>query len=146
MTSFFQTLLVSLAFGMTSCSIAMADNTGANGAAVSEMPQLARADYRACLKDAAGRVEQASCIKQEQAFQDEQMISAYQRLSQTMTEEQRSALDRSQEAWKAFIHADARLGVALLDPAGLDLSVADNAILLTIQRRLMLERLIALTQ
>jgi hypothetical protein len=36
--------------------------------------------------------------------------------------------------------------VALLDPAGLDLSVSDNSILLTMQRRQMLEHLVSLTQ
>ena len=42
--------------------------------------------------------------------------------------------------------AVAALGVALLDPAGLDLSVTDNTILLTAQRRQMLEHLISLTR
>jgi uncharacterized protein YecT (DUF1311 family) len=144
MTSTIHAMLIALAMGISGCSIAIADT--ASGSEAPNVTDLARPAYKACLKNAKGRVEQGPCITQEQTYQDEQLATTYQHLSKAMTAEQRSALEQSQSAWKAFRQVDARLGVALLDPAGLDLSVSDNTILLTIQRRQMLEHLIRLTQ
>ena len=144
MTSAFKPLLLTLALGLAGCSTAIAQTPGE--AATAKLTDLARPAYKTCLKAAKGRAEQSACMKQEQAFQDEQLAQTYQRLSKAMTAEQRGALEQSQSAWKAFTQADARLGVALLDPAGLDLSVSDNSILLTMQRRQMLEHLVSLTQ
>ena len=144
MTPDFQPILLSLALGLAGCSTAIAETPGE--AAAPKLTDLVRPAYRACLKAAKSRAEQSACMAQEQAFQDEQLSQTHQRLSKAMTAEQRRALEQSQSAWKAFTQADARLGVGLLDPAGLDLSVSDNAILLTIQRRQMLEHLVSLTQ
>ena len=144
MTPSLNALFIALAFGISGCSTAIADT--ASGSGMASVNDLVRPAYKACLKNARGRVEQAPCMAEEQAFQDQQLQHAYQILAKAMTAAQRSALEQSQTAWKASTQADTRLGVALLDPAGLDLSVTDNTILLTAQRRQMLEHLISLTR
>lgn len=145
MNTALHSLVIALVLGTTGCSTAIADTaTTSGGSDTPKVTTLARPAYQACMKGAKSRVEQAPCMANEQAFQDAQLDKAYERLSQTMTAEQRNALTQSQNAWQAFKQADTRLGVSLLDPAGLDLSVSDNTILLTIQRRQMIEHLIDL--
>jgi uncharacterized protein YecT (DUF1311 family) len=134
-------LLVIAAAG---CSTAKADAKDTTQVSTPGITELRRPAYRACMAKAGGRVEQAPCIAQEQAFQLGQMQRAYEALATTLDTAQKAALAQSQSAWRALQMADSQFGVALLDPLGMDLSVSDNDILLTIQRRQMLEHLLKL--
>ncbi|MGB4882783.1 MAG: lysozyme inhibitor LprI family protein [Neisseria sp.] len=139
MTSPLHSLLIVFAVGILSCSTAVAEVPSRSVAP--SLTDLHRLAYKTCMNNANSRIEHGSCMADEQAFQNEQLQKSYKDLSKSMNTKQRNTLEKSQAAWEVSTLANAALGIALLDPSGLDLSVTDNTILLIIQRRQMLEHL-----
>lgn len=138
MTSTLHAIFIALALGIFGCSTAIADTGIASEK--TESIELVRPAHRACLKNAGGRIQQAVCTKEEQTYQSQQLEHAYNKLFSLISEDQRLMLEKSQADWKLFVDSELRLSVALLDPMQMDMQVSENEILLTAQRRFMLNQ------
>lgn len=130
--------LLALSLGAISCATTATETLETPPA----LGQLESKTYLDCMNKAKGRVEQAPCIQNEKAWQLRQLDLLYRQLANTLNDEQRQSLAKSQAAWAAFLDHERAFATSVYYRQGgsSDLTVSTNEIRWIAQRRQQLQQ------